>query len=48
MFDESAGDWAWNSSDAVEWWDLHMPDVDRRDELERLQDLSPEEILQIG
>jgi serine/threonine-protein kinase len=48
MFDESAGDWAWSSSDAVEWWDLHMPGADPHADLERLQDLSPEEILQIG
>jgi serine/threonine-protein kinase len=47
MFDESDGDWAWRSSDASEWWDLHLPDVDLYRDMEKLQDLSPEQILQV-
>ncbi len=48
LFDASDGDWHWSSSEASEWWDLHMPDVDSLSDMDSLRDLSPEEILKIA
>ncbi len=47
MLDASAADWAWSTQLAREWWDLHMPEVDAHADMDRLRELSPEEIIRI-
>ena len=42
-----AGDWAWNTQKAKEWWELHMPESDSWLEIDRIQELSPEAIVRV-
>jgi serine/threonine-protein kinase len=44
---ESEAGMGWNSELALEWWDLHMPEVDELADLDRLSELSPDEIMRI-
>jgi tRNA A-37 threonylcarbamoyl transferase component Bud32 len=47
MLDASQAGLDWNTQLAKEWWDLHMPEVDARADMDRVRELSPEEIIRI-
>lgn len=46
-FPAVVGGLGWSMQLAREWWDLHMPEVDELADLDRLSELSPDEIMRI-